>query len=58
MVAEAKAGRIVVRLKGGDPMIFGRGGEECEALAAAGIPFEVVSGITAGLAAATALGVP
>ncbi len=58
MVAEAKAGRIVVRLKGGDPMIFGRGGEECEALAAAGIPFEVVSGITAGLAAATALGIP
>jgi len=58
MIAEAKAGRIVVRLKGGDPMIFGRGGEESEALANAGIGFEVVNGITAGLAAATALGVP
>jgi uroporphyrin-III C-methyltransferase len=58
MVAEARAGRIVVRLKGGDPMIFGRGGEECAALAAAGIGFEVVNGITAGLAAATALGIP
>jgi uroporphyrin-III C-methyltransferase len=58
MVAEARAGRIVVRLKGGDPMVFGRGGEECEALAAAGIAFEVVNGITSGLAAATALGIP
>ena len=58
MVAEARAGRVVVRLKGGDPFIFGRGGEECEALAAAGITFEVVNGITSGLAAATALGVP
>jgi uroporphyrin-III C-methyltransferase len=58
MVAEARAGRTVVRLKGGDPMIFGRGGEECAALAAAGIPYEVVNGITAGLAAATALGIP
>ena len=58
MIAEARAGGIVVRLKGGDPMIFGRGGEECEALAAAGIGFEVVNGITSGLAAATALGIP
>ena len=58
MIAEARAGRTVVRLKGGDPMIFGRGGEECEALERAGIDYEVVSGITAGLAAATALGVP
>jgi uroporphyrin-III C-methyltransferase len=58
MVAEARAGRIVVRLKGGDPMVFGRGGEECEALHAAGIGFEVVNGITSGLAAATALGIP
>jgi uroporphyrin-III C-methyltransferase len=58
MISEAKAGRIVVRLKGGDPMIFGRGGEETEALANAGVRFEVVNGITAGLAAATALGIP
>ena len=58
MVAEARAGRIVVRLKGGDPMLFGRGGEECAALAEAGIPFEVVGGITAGFAAANALGIP
>lgn len=58
MVAEARAGRAVVRLKGGDPMIFGRGGEECAALARAAVPFEVVNGITSGLAAATALGIP
>ena len=58
MVAEAKRGRRVVRLKGGDPMIFGRGGEECEALRRHGIEHEVVNGITAGLAATTALGLP
>jgi uroporphyrin-III C-methyltransferase len=58
MVAEARAGRIVVRLKGGDPMVFGRGGEECAALRRAGIAHEVVNGITAGLAAASALGIP
>ena len=58
MIAEARRGLRVVRLKGGDPMIFGRGGEECAALAAAGIAFEVVNGITSGLAAATAIGVP
>ena len=58
MIAEARAGRIVVRLKGGDPMVFGRGGEECEALERAGIAFEVVNGITSGLAAATSLGIP
>jgi uroporphyrin-III C-methyltransferase len=45
-------------LKGGDPMIFGRGGEECAVLAEAGIAHEVVNGITAGLAAASALGIP
>ena len=58
MIAEARAGLEVVRLKGGDPMVFGRGGEECTALAQARIEFEVVNGITSGLAAATAIGVP
>ena len=58
MVAEVRAGEAVVRLKGGDPFIFGRGGEEVEALRAAGIEPAVVNGITAGLAAPTALGVP
>ena len=57
MVAEARRGHCVVRLKGGDPMIFGRGGEECEALRAHGIAHEVVNGITSGLAAANALGI-
>jgi uroporphyrin-III C-methyltransferase len=58
MIAEARVGRIVVRLKGGDPLIFGRGGEELAALRAANVACEVVNGITAGIAAATALGVP
>jgi uroporphyrin-III C-methyltransferase len=58
LVAEAKAGRVVVRLKGGDPFIFGRGGEEMQALVNAGIECEVVNGITSGLAAATSAGVP
>jgi uroporphyrin-III C-methyltransferase len=57
MIAEARAGRTVVRLKGGDPCLFGRGGEEVAALAAAGIATEVVNGITSGMAAATAAGV-
>ncbi len=58
MVAQALAGERVVRLKGGDPFVFGRGGEEAAALRAQGIAVEVVHGITAGLAAAGALGVP
>jgi len=58
LVAEARAGRTVVRLKGGDPFIFGRGGEEAEALARAGIDCEIVNGITSGLAAAASANVP
>ena len=58
MLTAAKEGHNVVRLKGGDPFIFGRGGEEVEHLREAGIEVEVVNGITAGLAAVTSLGVP
>lgn len=58
MLREALAGERVVRLKGGDPFVFGRGGEEAEFLRAHGLQVEVASGITAGLAAAAALGVP
>lgn len=58
MVMAVQEGEAVVRLKGGDPFIFGRGGEEVEHLRAAGITVSVVNGITAGLAAVTALGVP
>ena len=58
MVMAVKEGDTVVRLKGGDPFIFGRGGEEVEHLRAAGIAVTVVNGITAGLAAMTSLGVP
>lgn len=58
MLMAARDGERVVRLKGGDPFIFGRGGEEAEHLRAAGVQVEVVSGITSGLAAATALGAP
>jgi uroporphyrin-III C-methyltransferase len=58
MAAEALQGERVVRLKGGDPFVFGRGGEEAEHLRAQGIEVDVVNGITAGLAATAALGVP
>ena len=58
MIRLARRGAIVARLKGGDPFVFGRGGEEVTALNAAGIPVEVISGITAGMAAPVALGIP
>ncbi|HEX7558246.1 MAG TPA: uroporphyrinogen-III C-methyltransferase, partial [Usitatibacter sp.] len=57
MIVAARRGLAVVRLKGGDPLIFGRGAEECAALRKAGVAFEVINGITAGLAAANALGI-
>jgi len=58
MIDEALKGERVVRLKGGDPFVFGRGGEEAQALRAHGIEVEVINGITSGLTAATSLGVP
>ena len=58
MLAEALKGEEVVRLKGGDPFMFGRGGEEAEHLRAHGVAVEVVGGITSGMAAAAALGAP
>lgn len=58
LLRHARQGRTVVRLKGGDPYVFGRGGEEAAALAAAGFAVEVVPGLTAGLAVPAAVGIP
>jgi uroporphyrinogen III methyltransferase/synthase len=58
LIARARTGKVVVRLKGGDPFVFGRGGEEALALAAAGIPFEIVPGVSSAIAAPAFAGIP
>ena len=58
LIALARAGNRVLRLKGGDPCVFGRGGEEALALASAGVPFRIIPGVTSGLAALTVASIP
>jgi uroporphyrinogen III methyltransferase/synthase len=58
LIEQARSGRSVVRLKGGDPLVFGRGAEEAACLYAAGIPFEIVPGVTAGVGVTAAAGIP
>ncbi len=58
IIEKARSGKVVARLKGGDPFIFGRGAEEAEALASAGVPFEIVPGVTSGVAVPAYAGIP